>query len=190
MTFNAFSAILWTWEGLGALWLTGYAFTKPALRAQPLGARAINVAIGFLGFSLLGVRWFEHGWLAARFVPNQESIRMAGFALTLCGALFAAWARLTLGTNWSGRPSVKAGHELIVTGPYALVRHPIYTGLLLGLAGTALAVGEWRAILGLVTILLAFAAKMKQEERLMMQTFPEAYPRYRKRVKALIPGVI
>ena len=101
---------------------------------------------------------------------------MAGLALTSAGALFAIWARLTLGTNWSGRPSVKAGHELIMTGPYALVRHPIYTGLLLGLAGTALAIGEWHAILGFVMIVLAFMVKMSQEERLMMQTFPEAYP--------------
>ena len=96
---------------------------------------------------------------------------------------------MTLGNNWSGRATVKAGHELIVSGPYSLARHPIYTGLLLASIGTALATAEWRCILGLALIVSGFAAKIGQEEKLMMQTFPDAYPRYRQRVKALIPGV-
>jgi len=175
MSFNPLAAIVWTWEALGLLWLAGYAFTKRTLRSQSLPARLSNIALGVLGFAFLGMPWFERGWLALRF---------------LAGALFAAWARITLGANWSGRPSVKAGHELVVKGPYAIARHPIYTGLLLGVAGTALAVGQWRAVIGFVLILIAFAAKITHEEKLMMQTFPDSYPDYRKRVKALIPGVL
>lgn len=190
MTFDAHSAIVWTWEALGMLWLAGYAFTKPTLRTQSLGARSLNILVGTFGFAMLGFSWFNRGWLANRFVPDTQNLRLAGFALTLAGALFAAWARLMLGANWSGRPSVKAGHELVVKGPYALTRHPIYTGLLLAVAGTALAVGRWRAVIGFVVIAIAFAAKISHEERLMMQTFPDAYPGYRKRVKALIPGLL
>jgi protein-S-isoprenylcysteine O-methyltransferase Ste14 len=74
-------------------------------------------------------------------------------------------------------------------GPYAVTRHPIYSGLLLACLGTALAGGEWRCIVGMAMILLAFAIKIGKEEHLMMETFPEAYRQYRRRVKALIPGV-
>lgn len=190
MNFNTHSAIALTWDALGLLWLIGYAFTKPTVRAQSLTARILNIALGFLGFLMLGYSWFDRGWLALRFVPASESFSVAGFLVTLAGASFAAWARLTLGANWSGRPSVKAGHELVVKGPYALARHPIYTGLLLAVAGTALAVGRWRAVIGFVLIGLAFAAKIAHEERLMMQTFPDSYPGYRKRVKALVPGLL
>lgn len=195
MAFNAFSVIRWTWEGLAALWLAGYAFTKPSIRVQSAGSRTFDIAIAFLGFVLLGAPLpnllrLERGWLGMRFIPDFAPVLLAGFVLTLAGALFAAWARLTLGANWSGRPSVKAGHELIVAGPYALARHPIYTGLLLALLGTALAIGEWRALLGFLLIFVYFAAKISREERLMMQTFPDAYPRYCQRVKALIPGVL
>jgi protein-S-isoprenylcysteine O-methyltransferase Ste14 len=190
IAFNAITAITWTWEGLAALWLAGYAFTKPAVRKAPLGSRVFNSATVLLGFALMGIQWFARGWLAVRFVPPSGNLRLAGFLLTLAGVLFACWARLTLGTNWSGRPSVKAGHELIVKGPYALARHPIYTGLLLAVAGTALAVGQLRAILGFLLVLLAFAAKIRQEERFMQETFPDAYPPYRRRVKALIPGLL
>jgi protein-S-isoprenylcysteine O-methyltransferase Ste14 len=85
---------------------------------------------------------------------------------------------------------VKREHELIVKGPYKLVRHPIYSGLLLALAGTAIADGRSVWVLSLVLLAASYAVKMRQEEQLMMQTFPQDYPAYRRRVKALIPGVL
>jgi protein-S-isoprenylcysteine O-methyltransferase Ste14 len=111
-------------------------------------------------------------------------------ALTILGCGFAIWARVTLGSNWSGLPNVKREHELIVKGPYKLVRHPIYSGLLLALAGTAIADGRSVWVLSLVLLAASYAVKMRQEEQLMMQTFPQDYPAYRRRVKALIPGVL
>jgi protein-S-isoprenylcysteine O-methyltransferase len=190
MTFNAFAAVGYVWEAVGIVWLISFAFTKQTIRTQPLGTRLFHLALASLGFLLLGSQWFRQGWLAARFVPETFPVQVAGVAATVAGCLFAIWARLTLGANWSGRATVKQGHELIVRGPYALARHPIYTGLILALIGTALVIGEWRCVLGVFIILLALLVKMSQEERLMMQTFPQAYPSYRKRVKALIPGVL
>ncbi len=70
-----------------------------------------------------------------------------------------------------------------------MARHPIYSGILLALAGTVLAVGQWRCIFGFLLILVALGVKMGQEERLMIETFPQDYPEYRRRVKALIPGL-
>jgi protein-S-isoprenylcysteine O-methyltransferase Ste14 len=187
---NVGSAIGYTWEALGLVWLVGLAFTKRTARRQPSGARLFHLALALTGFTLLGSRWFEFGWFAMRFLPFSRTLELAGLVVTIAGCLFAIWARLTLGSNWSGQATVKAGHELVVTGPYALARHPIYTGLVTAALGTALAIGEMRCIFGLVIIVLALMIKMSQEERLMLQTFPQAYPQYKQRVKALIPGLL
>jgi len=189
MILDVNSAIGYTWEALGLVWLTGLAFTKRSVRSQPTGSFLFHLALASLGFSLLGSRWFDVGWLGMRFIPDSQAMALTGLALTVGGCLFAIWARLRLGSNWSSQATVKAGHELITSGPYAVARHPIYTGLMVAVVGTALAGGEWRCVLAVIVILLALMVKMGQEERLMMQTFPEAYPAYRQRVKALIPGV-
>jgi protein-S-isoprenylcysteine O-methyltransferase Ste14 len=138
---------------------------------------------------LLSGRWFHDGWLGVSFIPENDGVRITGMAMTVLGGLFAIWARLTLGGNWSGRVTVKEDHELIVKGPYAVTRHPIYSGILLAYAGTAFAVGKWHGLVGLCVILIGLMIKMSREERLMMETFPDAYPQYRQRVKALIPGI-
>ena len=189
MTFNVQSAIGYTWDAVAIVWLIGMGFTKPTVRSQPSGARLFHLALMVLGLFLMAGRQFHVGWLGLRIWPYNQSIEVAGLVLTIAGALFAIWARLTLGSNWSGRATVKAGHELVTRGPYAIARHPIYTGFLLGGLGTGIAVGEMRCIVGYSLVLFSLALKMSQEERLMLQTFPEAYPAYRQRVKALIPGV-
>ncbi len=190
MTFDPIPAIGYCWKLIGLFWLAGMLFTKPIQRSQSIGARLVHILITALGGLVIGGFFFPGTWMDAYFVPHTPTVESAGFALTLAGCFLAAWARLMLGANWSGTATVKTGHELIVKGPYALARHPIYTGLLLALAGTILALGRWRGIVGFVIIVAALAVKMRQEERLMEQTFPGDYPAYRKRVKALIPGVI
>jgi protein-S-isoprenylcysteine O-methyltransferase Ste14 len=190
MTYNAISAIDYTWEALGLVWLIGLLGKKPAVRTQPDSIRLFHMSLGLLGFCLLGGIGLRVGWLAIRFLPDVYGLQEVGLVLTIAGCLFATWARLTLGGNWSGRVSLMAGHELITNGPYKLARHPIYTGLLLALAGTALAIGEWRCVLGVAVILIAFLVKMSHEEMLLLQAFPDQYPEYRRRVKALIPGLL
>jgi len=189
VAFNAGSAIGFTWEITGLVWLAGLVFTKRTVRSQPSGTRLFHIALGALGFALLGGHWFRQGWLGMRFVAPLHAFTVAGLVFTVAGCAFAIWARLTLGSNWSGRVTVKEGHELITWGPYGLTRHPIYTGLMTAVVGTALAGGEWRCVVAIVVILLALMVKMGQEEKLMLQTFPLAYPEYRQRVKALIPGI-
>jgi protein-S-isoprenylcysteine O-methyltransferase Ste14 len=187
---NSFSLIQYTWETLGIFWLAGLLFTKRTAQAQSIGSRLLHIMFVLPGAVFLAGPWLDFGWLGERFVPAAPSVGILGLAITLAGCLFAAWARLTLGANWSGRVTLKHSHELITSGPYSLARHPIYTGLIVGAAGTALAIGEWKCLIGLPLIVLAFATKIRQEESMMMQAFPQTYPAYRKRVKALIPGVI
>lgn len=187
---TSLTVIGYAWEILAIFWLAGIAFTKRTVRSQPLGQRVFQMALVLFGFTLLGSSYLRGGWLGRNFIPISPAVEAIGVGITVAGCFFAIWARITLGSNWSGRATVKAGHELITKGPYAIARHPIYTGILIGAVGTGLAMAEWRCLLGFALIALAFAAKIGQEEKLMMQTFPDAYPRYRHRVKALIPGVL
>jgi protein-S-isoprenylcysteine O-methyltransferase Ste14 len=189
MTFDPGAIIGYSWKAVGIVWLIGLIFTKRTVRAQSYGTRLFHLALLVLGIALMSSNRFRFGWLGMRFVPLTHGVLVAGCVLTVIGCAFAIWARVTLGANWSAKATVKAGHELITSGPYALARHPIYTGVLAGLTGSALAGGEGRDLLALAVFAFAFMVKMSQEERLLLQTFPDAYPLYRQRVKALIPGV-
>jgi protein-S-isoprenylcysteine O-methyltransferase Ste14 len=189
MSFNALSLIHYAWAVLGLIWGLGLMNSKRTVRAEPASGRLLHLALILSGMYLLLGRAFHSGWWILRILPHSRVLEIAGLAFALAGCFFAIWARVVLGSNWSGRVTVKEGHELNVRGPYAIVRHPIYTGLLLAALGTALAVGEARSVVGLILLAGAFLAKIDQEERLMLETFPERYPAYRQRVKTLIPGV-
>jgi protein-S-isoprenylcysteine O-methyltransferase Ste14 len=111
-----------------------------------------------------------------------------GAALTAIGIGFAIWARVNLGRNWSSRPAVKEQHELVMTGPYAYMRHPIYSGIMLAALGTALT----SSIFGIsmfIVISITFTLRMNKEEQIMLELFPEQYPEYQKRTKRLVPFV-
>jgi protein-S-isoprenylcysteine O-methyltransferase Ste14 len=125
-----------------------------------------------------------------RFAPLSLWVVRLGAALTFAGIAFAIWARILLAGNWSSDVTLKRDHELIVDGPYAFVRHPIYTGILLALLGTALAVGEWRGLVAVVIAALAFWRKIGIEEAVMRRQFGEAYARYAERAPALIPFLL
>ncbi len=128
--------------------------------------------------------------LNGRFVPLAIWPAALGALLAFAGLVFCVWARFTLAGNWSDFVQIKQDHELIVEGPYRWVRHPIYTGLLLMFAGTALAVGEWRGVLAVAIAAAAFWRKLRLEEGLMRRQFGEAYARYAARTPALIPFIV
>ena len=127
--------------------------------------------------------------LGERFAPLALWPVQLGAALTFAGIAFAIWARMWIAGNWSSDVTLKRDHELIVDGPYAWVRHPIYTGILVALVGTALAVGEWRGALAVALAAVSFWRKLTIEEAVMRRQFGEAYARYAARVPALIPFV-
>jgi protein-S-isoprenylcysteine O-methyltransferase Ste14 len=121
--------------------------------------------------------------------PQTAAIGVLADLVTIAGLAFTLWARAALGSNWSGTITFKEGHELIQSGPYAYVRHPIYSGVLLMALGTAVASSRPGSLVLLGMWFLLLAIKAHFEEQLMTRHFPEAYPEYRRRVKALIPGV-
>jgi protein-S-isoprenylcysteine O-methyltransferase Ste14 len=130
------------------------------------------------------------GLLARRFLPESAAAAYTGLALTACGAALAVWARVFLGANRSATVTIKQDHAIIRSGPYALVRHPIYSGFLLGMLGTAIAIGEVRGPIGLGLAFLGWWLKLQTEERFLTEQFGTQYTRYQEEVKALIPFVL
>lgn len=116
-------------------------------------------------------------------------VRILGLAILLAATALTVWARLALGGMWSAAPTVKQEHELRTGGPYAVTRHPIYTGLLGMFLGSLLVAGAGRWIVAFPVYLVLLQFKIRTEERLMLAEFPGDYPRYRQRVPRLVPGL-
>jgi protein-S-isoprenylcysteine O-methyltransferase Ste14 len=146
----------------------------------------------YRGFSAAGLILLSHftaralGLRRIWHVGYDGAYLLAG--LTLAGILFAWWARIHLGRLWSGAITRKEGHHIVDTGPYGLVRHPIYTGLIAATLTTATASATPTAIAGLTFIALGLWIKARAEERfLSTELGPEAYAAYRRRVPMLVP---
>lgn len=183
---------LWQIELIPWYVFAGY-WAITALRVNPTKAREksldrlLTLVVVVLAYNLLLADWVRIGPLRVRFVPPEPWIGWAGIALTCLGVALSIWARYCLGVYWSARVTLKEGHQLIRTGPYAFVRHPIYTGMLLGAAGTALVVGEWRGILAVLLLFAAHSRKALREEGLLATEFGEAYAAYRRSTGFLFP---
>ena len=178
------------WGVFVVVWLLAAIFTKRTVYRQS-GARRLRYMIPIvLGWFLV----FRGYRLGPRFnvhiIPQTEAILVAAAILCLCGLGFCLWARAVLGRNWSGTVTLKENHELIVRGPYRLVRHPIYTGLLAMLIATAMEQGHIAGIIGLVFVFVSFWIKLNEEEQVMRKQFPDQYPAYEERVKRIIPFIL
>ena len=160
---------------------------KPDKVSEPSAARLLYGVYFVCGFYLLFSRNSPFPALHGRFVPQAYWIALAGVMLTYAGAATAIWARFILADNWSARITLKVGHQLIRSGPYAYVRHPIYSGILLAALGTALLVGEWRGLLAVIMVTVAFSMKAKREEAYMSAEFGDVYAQYRQTTGFLLP---
>ena len=169
-------------------WMVAGLFSARTIRRESSGSRLLVLAMLAVGFALLiNPRVAPEEF--ARPVFHSTALFDAGLAIMILGLAFTVWARVHLGRLWSGAVTLKEGHELIRSGPYGIVRHPIYTGLVAASVGTALARGTISAIFGLVLICVVCLIKIRAEERLMTEQFPDAYRDYRREVRALIPFV-
>jgi protein-S-isoprenylcysteine O-methyltransferase Ste14 len=178
------------WGALVLVWAWGWRVSKRTSHmAEGLNSLSPYLPV-LIGVALLRLHMLPGSWIKEPLWPHQLALEAAGLAVTVLGAAFAIWSRLTLGRNWSSVPQVKEEHELVVKGPYRIVRHPIYTGLILAVAGTGLALDRGIGLFMLVLVFASYWLKIRVEEKLMMETFPKEYPEYRRRVKALIPGIL
>lgn len=170
------------------LWLAAALNVKRARWRENRWTALWNRAPVLLGAALMIWPRLAPAALRRTLLPDGPVLPALGTALVLAGLLFALWARWHLGRNWSGEVTVKEGHTLIRSGPYRLVRHPIYSGLVLALVGTALAIGTACGFVATALILAGFVVKLQVEEARMRETFPD-YAEYCRRTARLIPGV-
>ena len=175
------------WGAWCIYWLAYSLNVKRAVRRESLAARWAHIVPLAVGIPLIVARHPSAPIFSMRILPWSLSTYWIGVAVICLGLAFAIWARRYLGTNWSGTVTVKENHELIRTGPYALVRHPIYTGILTAILGTAISRGELRGVWGLAICTTGFVLKLRREERWMCETFGEQYERYRASVPMLVP---
>ena len=161
--------------------------TKTTQRLEPAGSRTLRALTFLVAIVLLSTTRIPLHWLYRPLWKQGLWAFWLGAVITVSGLLFAVWARDHLGRNWSRSVTIKQDHELITSGPYAVVRHPIYTGILAGFVGTAIAVAEVRGFVVLVLIFLVFWAKLRMEERWMHSEFGETYDSYVRRSAALVP---
>jgi protein-S-isoprenylcysteine O-methyltransferase Ste14 len=188
MNFMALPSVdLIPWYVLCIYWTISALRVKRTKVQEDPGARLFHIAVMALAFFLLFSRRLEIGPLGLRFAPVSSWLRTSGTVLTFVGAGIAIWARYSLGQYWSARVTLKIDHQLIRSGPYAWVRHPLYSGLLLAMAGTALVVGEWRGVVGVVVALAEFSRKAAKEEALLAGEFGEQYQEYRRQAGFLTP---
>ncbi len=155
--------------------------SQPGLTAGDGGL--IGVAVVCAGLAIVSRSHFDG------LVVGALWVQVLGLAVLVASTVFTLWARFSLGTMWSVAPKVKGDHQLRTRGPYAVTRHPIYTGVLGMLLGATLlsGIGQWIVLFPVAVIV--FEVKIRMEEHLMLATFPEEYPRYRRRVPQVVPGL-
>jgi len=182
-------AIIVCWGAFALVWIIGAVFNarrSPAVRTRTMGRLQLLIAGAVAWAVLLLVP--DSDW--ERLTIDAGWIRWLGLVLLVASTVFVIRARFSLGLMWSSDVIAREDHQLRTDGPYGMVRHPIYTGLLLALLGSTLALGDWRAILAFALAAGALWRKLRIEERWMRQQFGDAYQAYSERVAALIPFVL
>jgi protein-S-isoprenylcysteine O-methyltransferase Ste14 len=180
------TAIFVTWAAFWIYWLISATNVKEgAPRSSPTRRfRAVSLLL------IVGTSVFIRDVKGTDSLAiHSAALQAVGTIVFLSGLALAVWARIHLGRNWGMPMSERAEPELVTSGPYRLVRHPIYSGILLGVLGTALAINLYYLI-PLVVMMAYFIYSATVEERNMTASFPEAYPTYKAQSKMLIPFVL
>lgn len=189
MQFDLLPWVDGAWIAFGVIWLLSAGFSKKTSRSQSAVSRILQGILAASGFIIL----FDPiplGPLDERFLPDLRVFDWAGFAVLLAGISVALWARFVLGRNWSATVTIKQDHEIVRRGPYSVVRHPIYSGALLAMLGTAVYFGTFRGLLAVALTFSGWWLKSRMEEAFLLQQFGPQYREYQREVKALIPFVL
>jgi protein-S-isoprenylcysteine O-methyltransferase Ste14 len=177
----------WTWVAFGVYWLIAARRVKAARTTESPIYRIFRLLLLVITFTLLFAEWTAVGSLGRHFFPQTQLLAYIGFASALAGMGIAIWARMSLGQYWSDKIVLKVDHQLVRSGPYARMRHPIYSGVLLGVAGSALVVDEWRGVLALLLLLANYTVKAKREDAILAEAFAQDFEVHKKSAGFLLP---
>lgn len=175
------------WAAFFVVWMISALKTKPVQHRETVSSRLSYTIVTFVAFYLVFASDVRPEWLRFHLFPANRALEMLGVVITLAGIALAFWARAFLGGNWSGSVTVKVGHQLVRTGPYHWVRHPIYSGLILALVGTAIERRQVRGLIAVVLLYIGFKIKSRIEERTMSSTFGAEYEDYSRTTGAIVP---
>jgi len=178
------------WIAFLGYWQIKAVGTKTTERLEPAASRILRALTFMIVVVLLLTTLIPIPWLYFALWPQGFWSFWLGAAVTVAGLLFAVWARVHLGKNWSQSVTIKQDHELITTGPYAVVRHPIYTGMLTGFLGSAIAISQVRGLVGFVLVFVVLWLKLRMEEQWMRSQFGETYAAYAHHTAALVPYLL
>jgi protein-S-isoprenylcysteine O-methyltransferase Ste14 len=181
--------LLAMWMGWLVYWTIAARGAKATRWREPVSGQWLHNLLFLLGTVVMAVPRVTPAILAQPFLPPGPAGELLGILLTALGLGIAIAARIYLGGNWSARVEIKEGHALIRTGPYRYVRHPIYSGILLALLGSALALDRWRALLGFALMVLGLWLKARHEENRLRDVLPD-YSAYARETAALIPFLL
>jgi protein-S-isoprenylcysteine O-methyltransferase Ste14 len=177
----------WLWWLFAGVWIVMVFGLKRVKKRETGWERMQHLAPLAVGFWLVFRRTGSGQWLHYRLLPDVPGTWWTGVGVTALGVGFAIWARLALGTNWSGTVTLKDDHELIRNGPYRWIRHPIYTGILVAVLGTGIIRGQVRGLLGFAIILVTFFLKARREERFLRQEFGDGFEEHARRTGMFLP---
>ena len=175
------------WAVWALWWLAMAFFSKSTKRRESVAQRIEHLVPAILGFTLIFRQGFGGSWLARPIISANPFLLWLCVMVTILGLLFAVWARLILGSNWSGTVTIKTNHQLIRRGPYRWIRHPIYTGMLAALLATATIQGLLSGMLGFAFALLALYRKARREESFLSQEFGEGFSEHRQHTGMFLP---
>jgi protein-S-isoprenylcysteine O-methyltransferase Ste14 len=175
------------WAIWALWWLAMAFFSKSTKRRENVMQRLEHLLPAFLGFLLIFREGFGGAWLARPIFEAGPAVLLICVVVTILGLLFAVWARLTLGSNWSGTITIKTNHQLIRRGPYRWIRHPIYTGMLAALLAVAITQGLLSGAVGFALVFFALYRKARREELFLSQEFGEAFAEHRQHTGMFLP---
>jgi len=178
------------WMLLLLVWAVLWNGAKQAKRREDWSQRAVHLILLIPGAALLFGPTLPWQSLDERVLPDAPMVWETGLALTALGVGVAIWARLILGGNWSGTVTLKKDHELVRSGPYRWIRHPIYTGMVVALVGSGLIRDHRKGWIGLAIVLAAFYIKARREERFLSEEFGDSYREHSRRTGMFLPRLI
>lgn len=188
MTDSTWLFIGCCWAAWVVVWLVMAFTTKRTVERS--GFIGYRLVVGILIAGLAAAGHLLHVSSQSQLWQPTLVLGVVSDCIVLAGTAFSVWARIALGRNWSAEVTFKQDHELIEAGPYALARHPIYTGLILMALGTAINYGRAIGFALLVALCGGLWWKIRQEEEIMSRHFPDAYAQYKTRVRAIVPFVL
>src|SRR5271169_400202 len=187
LTMSEMSICGYLWSAFFVIWLVWGFATKRTQTRVSFASQVPYLTFTFAAFYSMFSRYVAFGWMRLHVLPRDLWIANLGIAITAAGLLFAIWARAYLGRNWSGAVTVKVGHELIRSGPYRWVRHPIYSGMILAMIGTPINQGQFLGFIAVVLLWIGFSLKSRIEELFMVTTFGQEYEQYSRSTGAILP---